>query len=56
LESQLIENVGVPPKIMMRRAIALRTISEYANKFIELGLVLWDRALVRGKVRVFRIE
>ena len=36
-------------------AIALRTYSEYMNKLIELDLVRWDRALVRGKVRVFRI-
>lgn len=36
--------------------IALRTFSEYMNKLIELGLVRWDRALVRGKVRVFKIE
>jgi Cdc6-like AAA superfamily ATPase len=36
-----------------RPAIALRTFSEYMNKLIELGLVRWDRALVRGKVRVF---
>jgi cell division control protein 6 len=34
--------------------IALRTFSEYMNKLIELDLVHWDRALVRGKVRVFR--
>jgi hypothetical protein len=34
-------------------AIALRTFSEYMNKLIELDLVRWDRALVRGKVRVF---
>ena len=34
--------------------IALRTFSEYMNKLIELDLVRWDRALVRGKVRVFR--
>jgi orc1/cdc6 family replication initiation protein len=36
--------------------IALRTFSEYMNKLIELGLVRWDRALVRGKVRVFKVE
>lgn len=36
-------------------AIALRTFSEYMNKLIELDLVRWDRALVRGKVRVFRV-
>jgi cell division control protein 6 len=34
--------------------IALRTFSEYMNKLIELDLVRWDRALVRGKVRVFK--
>lgn len=38
-----------------RPAIALRTFSEYMNRLIELELVLWDRALVRGKVRVFTI-
>lgn len=37
-------------------AIALRTFSEYMNKLIELDLVRWDRALVRGKVRIFRIN
>jgi len=36
-------------------AIALRTYSEYMNKLIELDLVRWDRALVRGKVRIFRL-
>jgi len=35
-------------------AIALRTFSEYMNKLIELDLVQWDRALVRGKVRLFK--
>jgi len=35
-------------------AIALRTFSEYMNRLIELDLVRWDRALVRGKVRVFK--
>jgi Cdc6-like AAA superfamily ATPase len=39
-----------------RPAIALRTFSEYMNKLIELDLVRWDRALVRGKVRVFKVE
>jgi len=39
-----------------RPAIALRTFSEYMNRLIELELVRWDRALVRGKVRVFRVE
>lgn len=34
-------------------AIALRTFSEYMNKLIEFDLVRWDRALVRGKVRLF---
>jgi len=34
--------------------IALRTYSEYMNKLIELDLVRWDRALVRGKVRTFK--
>lgn len=38
-----------------KHAIALRTFSEYMNKLIELDLVQWDRALVRGKVRVFKI-
>lgn len=38
-----------------KRAIALRTFSEYMNKLIELDLVQWDRALVRGKVRVFKV-
>jgi len=37
-------------------AIALRTFSEYMNRLIELELVRWDRALVRGKVRVFKVE
>ncbi len=38
---------------LARPAIALRTFSEYMNRLIELELVQWDRALVRGKVRVF---
>jgi len=38
-----------------KQAIALRTFSEYMNKLIELDLVQWDRALVRGKVRVFTL-
>jgi len=37
-----------------KEAIALRTFSEYMNKLIELDLVKWDRALLRGKVRIFR--
>jgi len=39
-----------------KQPIALRTFSEYMNKLIELDLVQWDRALVRGKVRVFRVS
>ncbi len=38
-----------------RHPIAVRTFSEYMNKLIELDLVHWDRALVRGKVRVFSV-
>jgi len=38
-----------------KQAIALRPFSEYMNKLIELDLVQWDRALVRGKVRVFKM-
>lgn len=34
--------------------IAIRTYSEYMNRLIEVGLVHWDRALVRGKVRAFK--
>jgi len=33
--------------------IAMRTYSEYMSRLIEMELVQWDRALVRGKVRVF---
>jgi len=40
---------------LKKQPIALRTYSEYMNKLIELDLVQWDRALVRGKVRVFKI-
>lgn len=39
-----------------KQPIALRTFSEYMNRLIEVGLVQWDRALVRGKVRVFCIN
>ena len=39
---------------LKKQAIALRTYSEYMNKLIELDLVQWDRALVRGKVRTFK--
>jgi len=41
---------------LKKKPIALRTFSEYMNKLIELDLVQWDRALVRGKVRVFKIS
>jgi cell division control protein 6 len=41
-------------KTRRKQPIALRTFSEYMNKLIELDLVQWDRALVRGKVRVFK--
>lgn len=41
---------------LKKQPIALRTFSEYMNKLIELDLIQWDRALVRGKVRVFRIS
>ena len=40
---------------LKKQPIALRTYSEYMNKLIELDLVQWDRALVRGKVRTFRV-
>ena len=39
-----------------KQPIAQRTYSEYVNKLIELDLVRWDRALVRGKVRVFKVS
>lgn len=42
-------------KKLKKQPIALRTYSEYMNKLIELDLVQWDRALVRGKVRVFKV-
>lgn len=42
-------------KELKNQLIALRTYSEYINKLIELGLIQWDRALVKGKVRIFRI-
>jgi Cdc6-like AAA superfamily ATPase len=42
-------------RVQDKPAIALRTFSEYMNKLIELDLVKWDRALVRGKVRVFKL-
>lgn len=41
---------------LKKNPIALRTFSEYMNKLIELDLVQWDRALVKGKVRVFRVN
>lgn len=40
---------------IQKHPIAVRTYSEYMNKLIELELVYWDRALVRGKVRTFSI-
>ncbi|MHA1329882.1 MAG: hypothetical protein ACTSR2_02280 [Candidatus Hodarchaeales archaeon] len=40
---------------LKKQPIALRTYSEYMNKLIELDLVQWDRALVRGKARVFKV-
>jgi hypothetical protein len=36
--------------------MAVRTFSLYTNKLIELGLIKAERALVRGKVRLLRIE
>ena len=42
-------------KKLNKRTIASRTYSEYINRLIEIGLVKSDRALVRGKVRVFKI-
>lgn len=36
-----------------KQPIAVRTFSEYMNILIEMNLVRWDRALVKGKVRVF---
>jgi cell division control protein 6 len=41
-------------KRLKKQPIAVRTFSEYMNRLIEIGLVQWDRALVRGKVRVFK--
>jgi orc1/cdc6 family replication initiation protein len=37
------------------RPIALRTFSDYMSKMIDLGLIQWDWAPVRGKVRNFRV-
>lgn len=42
-------------KKLRKQPIALRTYSDYMNRLIEVGLVQWDRALVRGKVRSFFI-
>jgi Cdc6-like AAA superfamily ATPase len=41
---------------LQKHPIAMRTYSEYMNKLIELELVHWDRALVKGKVRVFSVS
>lgn len=38
-----------------KQPVAGRTFSKYMSKLIELELVRWDRALVKGKVRAFRI-
>ena len=43
-------------KKLQKHPIAIRTYSEYMNKLIEMELVYWDRALVRGKVRVFKVH
>ena len=43
-------------RALSKPPIALRTFSEFMNKLIELDLVRWDRALVRGKVRVFKLS
>lgn len=42
-------------KELQKQPLALRTFSKYMNKLIEMELVQWDRALVKGKVRSFRI-
>jgi orc1/cdc6 family replication initiation protein len=41
---------------MEKQPIAVRTFSEYMNILIEMSLVQWDRALVKGKVRVFSVS
>jgi Cdc6-like AAA superfamily ATPase len=40
---------------LQKQPLALRTFSDYMSKLIEMELVQWDRALVKGKVRAFRI-
>lgn len=40
---------------LKKQLIALLTYFEYMNKLIELDLVQWNRALVKGKVRVFKV-
>lgn len=42
-------------RTIQKPPIAVRTYSEYMNRLIEMELVQWDRALVRGKVRVFSV-
>lgn len=41
---------------LQKHPIAVRTYSEYMNKLIEMELVYWDRALVKGKVRAFSVS
>jgi cell division control protein 6 len=40
---------------LQKKPLALRTFSKYMNRLIEMELVQWDQALVKGQVRAFRI-
>jgi Cdc6-like AAA superfamily ATPase len=37
-----------------RKPLAWRTFSDYCNRLVQTGLVISERARVRGKVRLFK--
>lgn len=40
---------------LRRRPLASRTFSDYANRLVQAGLITWERARVKGKVRLFKV-
>ena len=40
---------------LRRRPLAWRTFSDYCNRLVQTGLITYERARVRGRVRLFKI-
>jgi len=38
-----------------RKPLASRTFSDYVNRLAQVGLIISERARVKGKVRLFKI-